>query len=442
MWWRAKPVNFMPIRSSSKVFAEQLAYANAAVAENPFDAGSLEYRAQIRALRCDDKMLAVADCRAALQLRLKQCHRKTGDVLAQGRVWFRRGLAVEDGSFYCHFMPQAIAHFDVAINRAPRNAIIYKERGIAWAHLRERARAEADFARWRALKGETRQCWRVQAEAFLSFHALDHEAAVFAYRRMLELSAGEFTSARCLSRARSKRTPRLLALAYLELALEIAPHEIEPFIERVNWWAQRSDKEKADIDWQRALQIWPDEPAIYQARASLTDHSGEFKGTAADYAHALRLRIAASPSLGTAKSLRNRADELKKGTDGHGTQLFAIYSVAIERDPQCAMLHVLRAALVREMFDFADDDLFDDDPVHEILRDALEDEMRALQLNGKLKTPRTALVKHFARRLAGVTAHEQLEGLLQMRARLRESGVGEKLATSISAEVEARLRET
>ena len=432
--------------STSDVITRLLADCDAAVAREPLDLQPLEARARFRALHCEDKSLAVADCRAVLQLRLQQRKRKASGVLAQGRVWLGRALANGSGTFRFYFLAQAIAHFDVAAVGAPKNATIYRDRAVAWAHLKQRESAQSDFAQMRALRGETPQSWRVEAETFALPYATDIEAAAAAYRRLIELKTGALTLQICLRRARAKNTPNLQRLAYLDLATEIAPVAIDPLVERAAWWMQKGDREKADADWQRALELRPDEPAIYEARARSTARGDGFERAVADYETALRLRIAANGRLGTTKRLRQRAGGLKTHANGlrDGAQIFAVYSVAIERDPRCAMLSVLRAAITRRMFDFADDDPFadEDEAPHPMVQSALEDEMRALWLDGTLKTPRTALVKHFARHLAGATGHETLEGLMETRRLLASKGLKARLVAKIVAEIEAKLCDT
>ncbi len=434
----------------SDEFLSGLAECDAAIAAAPLDANALEARAHFRASQRGATGSIVADCRAALALRSSEKAPRLNELTTEARGALSRAKQQKGGA-QLYLAARAVAHFEAALELTSQPTPILELRAVAWAYLGELERCRADFESVRARRGIHSRSFEAQAELFAEHFG--YRAAGEFYRQAIRVGAREgrwkLTPELCLQRAQSDESRPHHQLAWLDSAVEIAPHDPTPLLERAQWEARVSNCERALADFDRAVQLAPQLPSFYQARAEcIANHRIErevawYLAASNDYASALRLRIAAGEFAASGLEIYRLAiknDAYKKDA-AQLTRSHAILSVALEYEPRKASFYARRALTLWQLEGL---------PRHiplgsprerdqRLWRAAFDDQVRAVQLELQNHKYRAQLAQVFVAPLRGQSAHQKTEGLLEARTTLRKSGLEENLTTAIVSEIEVRL---
>ena len=398
-------------------------------------------RAKFLAETTWDAIAVVDDCARIMALRERSGELNGADCARIGREWADKagekrelGVVHYEGNFgKLRFVrAMAVVCFGRALRAEPDNAALFVERARQWAHIGQRERAEADLDRARDLTGETIESWRIRASLMALMGEEIAAGQAFACAVRLGVASGEWSGARdaCLARSVEPELPRYQQLAWLDYAVENAPADVELRLERARWHDERSHKDAAREDYDRAIALRPDDAELVEARAAHQSRFGDNELALTDYESAIRLRLALGLWDDDAKSLKKHA---KSYHQKNWLKSVAIYGVAIERAPRDHSLYLGRARLLEKPTYFLFP-LADDAP----LGRAGLDWLRALALQPQLETPRRAIVIELAESARRPTAHEQLEALLATRQMLRDNGLTDELANRIIADVQAR----
>ena len=415
------------------------------VAASPDDADAIEARAHFRAEENWDGLPVLEDCQRALELRVKNGEFADADFAALAREQIERDWNAK--SFGERRLARAwvVAFFAGALQDQADDDDLWRESARARITLGDRAGAEADFARARQMSGETPEDWRAQAQDFA--HAGQVRAAAWAQSRALALEMPELSGAALKgwlqSRKKTARTDED-KLITLELAYHWAPDDVNILLQRARLLRRLNLNDDAVADFERALELKPNSARIYQERAdhfaakSYSYHAKYHALAVADYTRALELRIAAGKVADDAGSLANLGDEA--ATAGASIRAFACYSFALERQPVSSALFYARAQtykVTREYIGSYSMPQFDA---------AFADYLSAVQCGvcgeKSFDESMAMVATYLARRAQHVSAHEQLEALLEAREFVRKRGVEEALAATIMAAVAEQLRES
>ena len=442
-------------KNLSDTFLSGLAACDAAIAAAPLDANAWEERARFRASQRDETANIIADCRAALALRPREKTPKLNELMAEAREAMNRATR-QNGGLRLYFAARAIAYFEVALELTSQQTPILELRAVAWAYLGELELSRADFDDLRARRGTTSRSFEAQAALFAE--NFDFRVASEIYRQAIRAGAREgrwkLTAELCLNRALSDESRNHHQLAWLDSAVEIAPDSARPLIERAQWEARASNRERALADFDMAVQLAPQFPETFQARAdciaTLRVERDEpwFLAASNDYARALRLRIAAGEFAASGLEMYRLAvkNNAYKREPTQLTRAHAILSVALEYEPHKASFYARRALVLWQLeglrryvssrFGFVQE------RDERLQKAAFADELCAVQLEPHSNKYRAQLAQFFVAPLQGQSAHQKAEGLLQARATLGEFGLNEALIAEIMGEIEARICET
>lgn len=416
-----------------------------AVAASPDDADALEARARLRAQSKGGASDAVADYVAALRLRLRAGEFAARELGERGRASRPNNIWDVAQSELRWQRARAIAFFTLALEEAPDDNATRLLRARLWGEIGDRARAKADLEAAGAAAAHSLPTGAL-AEAGIFFDSWELIAATYTARVELktELAQGLFgpdilANART---ARRKRAPYHVQLAWLDLAVEAAPDNIETRLMRGKLLAMRSEREAALADFGHAERLRPEIAEIYRARGNALLgaawwSSGEAHDEAsANYARAIRLDIAAGKLAANASAIAARAAQSPpRGTNSYGYVFgHALYTVALEYAPDDAALYVARARVLEWPI------------IARVTRPeaqrgaACRDNVRALGLDATLAAPRASIVRYLSARARRASSHQQIEALLEARELLTGFGLSAELTAQIMAEVQVALQ--
>lgn len=423
----------------------ELEALNAAVADAPDDPEPLEARARYQFHVPWDICNTLGDWRAALRLRTEKGEMNEGELAALGRALVTGSLRVAGAKNWK--LMQAVAHFSLALERAPDAAALWMDRGEAWAHLYRWAQARADFERAREL-GEAVEVWKRQAQVFAKTGHLA-EAGEF-YARALALEGGAVSVEFGLEQAEEieARVERYRALGWLNLALQGAPDNVEALLARARMFGRMGVKAEALEDYDRALELAPGNPNLWEERAlrDLRQEWDEATNTLRfpDLERAFRLRHCG----GAWRSERERACDFKergdkakeryhRDLDWARAHVFYTLALGIEPDnPNNPRLYVARARVLEMPFYDAGGEK---GRARERAQSSFFDHLRALKLEPGYRNSRAAVAQTLAREARPESAHEQIEALFEARQKLVDFGLASELVSGVMREVERVL---
>lgn len=429
MSWRAKRAKVM---LNSQTFDSQLAELDAAVAASPDAPIPLETRAHFRAETAWNGMPVAHDCQRALELRRKLGEFADADFAALAREQIECGLSAKSFGERRLARARAVAFFAMALRERADDDKLWRESARAHITLGDRAGAEADYARARKISGETPADWRAQADDFA--RGKNVRAAAWAHSRALALEMPEKLSGAALNQWLQTRNKAEKIdkekLVKLELACDWAPKDAQLLLRRARLLRRLNLKEDALEDFNRALQLKPKSARIYEERAAhfaekSYSYIAKYHAMAvADFARALELRIQSGNMADDAQVLANLGNKMNGGC-----YAYACFSVAMTRHGESSALFYARAQtykVTRETIGSYPMPQFDA---------AFEDYLRALNCGAKGGEPFDQSLLMVAAYLAGrarrLSAHEQLEALMETRELLRGRAVADALIGAI-----------
>ena len=412
----------------------------------------MEARARFRAEQRDAAANIIADCRAALVVRTRGKAPTFNDLSGEAHKALGRAR-MQGGALQIYFAARAVAYLDAALERTAQQASLLESRATAWAYLRELELCCADFDAVRARRGANFKSLEAQTELF-ALH-FDFRVASEVYREAIRMGARQgrwaLSVELCLNRAQSDESRAHHQLAWLDSAVEIAPHDTMPLVERAQWEERAGNSRRALADFDRAIELVPQSPELYQLRAECIANSRAERGTAwfiaasNDYARALRLRIAAGEFIASGLEIYRLAIQNKtRPKDAPQlTRSHAILSVALEYEPHKASFYARRALTLRQLESLRRYiSPRSQKPDERLQKAAFNDELRAVQLEPGNAKYRAQLAQLFVAPLQGKSAHEGLEGVINARHVLLEAGLNAELTEAVMEAVQARLSET
>ena len=249
-------------------------------------------------------------------------------------------------------------------------------------------------------------------------------------------------------RARRTNQEDYEQLAWWDLAVECESDNPKWHAARGRFLSDQGFERAAREAYTRAIELAPDEPYFYEARAKT--HQGRTSnppywdletGMAGDYARALELRVAAGQLSGAPAALAAQGDRLRAAKTHYfrrQARAYAFYSLALGARPGAPLWHLRRAQVL--LLPYGN---YLPPPGHAALgrefRCAHEDFVRALALEPSLDEARAGIVTFLRLSLPRPSQHEQIEALLGARQELIDAGLAPDLAGAIVAEVAAKL---
>lgn len=360
-------------------------------------------------------------------------------------------------------------------------AVVRARKAQAAARFLVALDATRDLSRWRAARPPYWNAMEV-LEHISGFDALPVEAqngsiqdfkvwalawaitrgdtlAAQAYERVLSLrhaaSKRHYSARECLRRSRrgqnrfEQASELYQQLTWLNLAVERANGDCRYLVERGLWHSRHpaqqhaeADHAEAFADFALAIELWPNDPRPYEARAMI--HEGLQwwditlqEGTSADYARALRLRVKAGQFSGEPAALAARGARLwpavQKRSFSARVRAYAFYSLAIESDPNQADFYCARARLLQAHLPPDREDSWPQ------IEAAYPDWRRALALDATIDEARAQIVDYLIQTFKLETGHEQIEALLNARQSLVSEGIDAATANDILAQVARAL---
>ncbi len=408
---------------------------NAAVAAGQKDAAIWEARAQFCAATMWEILLVLRDCRTALALRVAAGEFTEAQHSKIANEWVARVKTTNKIGERKFARAMAIAHFGYALKNDEFETELWIGRARLWATIGERERAESDFEAARQLTGQNVNNWLEQAHCFENLLQLD--AAYDAYLRAIFVGVEQgkwgLDAATCLAEATREESPPYRRRAWLDAGVENGPDDADLRLARASL-LKRENRDGAQQDYERAIALRPNEPDIYEERASsgvLWHHSLIVH----DYETAARLRVQSGEIAREVSALTTRAKAVKardkSGSFSNYLHAIALYGVAIEIAPRSHSLYLARAKLREKVrpHRFENPDLLDC---------ADEDWIHALALKPNLSNARRLLVRDLAESARRETAHEQIETLLLLRGLLQARDLDDELSELILVEVQSQ----
>lgn len=327
-----------------------------------------------------------------------------------------------------------VAGLDDALKREPSKATLLWRRAQTLARAGDASGARADCDALREIEGETTAYFQTLAPVL--HLAGDWPGACDAAKQALSLQieagelSGEVDELIALSETES---PRYKRAACLNLAVERAPLETRPLLARAAFFARWPERvEEAAADYNRAVEIAPHDPQVWEARGAFRVHRENWDVALDDFYQAVQLRIDSGEVARDATVLKARGDAIRAGRKrvdyDAGFVLWAhchaFYSHAIETQPARHDLWLARAILKRDISARNGDWPFDD-------------YLEALARKSSLKSARRFVEDTLVQRAQLDSAHERLEALIEART-LLESKLSACFVDEMMERIEVR----
>jgi tetratricopeptide (TPR) repeat protein/S1-C subfamily serine protease len=237
------------------------------------------------------------------------------------QAWYARGLALREQDKY----QEALASFDRATQIKPNLYEAWRERGNVLYFLNRYPEALASYDKAIAFndKDSVLYMWRGD----LLYKLKRYPEARDAYSRAITLKPHPFAY-NSRGFARSDLGDKQGAIADYNKAIELKPDDAEAYNNRGNARYHLGDKKGAIADYTKAIELKPDLAYAYSNRGNARYQLGDKQGAIADYNKAIELK------LDDAKAYYNRGVARSALGDKQGA--IADYNKAIELKPDYA----------------------------------------------------------------------------------------------------------
>ncbi|MGK7900211.1 MAG: tetratricopeptide repeat-containing serine protease family protein [Hormoscilla sp.] len=199
------------------------------------------------------------------------------------QAWYGRGLALKAQGKY----QAAVASFDKATEINPRLYEAWRERGEALASLQRYREALASLEKAINInpKDSVLYMWRGEMLRNLERHA----EAVEAYSQAIDIKPHPFAYNN-RGNARSDLGDNSGAIADYNKAIEIQPDDASAYVNRGVVRSDLGDNEGAIADYNKAIEIKPDYAVAYVNRGNVRSDLGDNNGALADYNKAIEIK--------------------------------------------------------------------------------------------------------------------------------------------------------
>ena len=235
-----------------------------ALEQNPYlpNAYMIRGDARVRLSKYDE---AIADFTKAMEI-------------SSDNVWLSiaRGSAYSENKQY----DEAMADFSLAVRRNPKNKNTYYERGRMNIKIKDTIGALNDFSKVIELDKFSAMGWSARGLMYLQSGKFDEAISDLNEAISLEEKAGDHIN-RAL--ARYQKNDLRGAMADYDKALEIDPNEFLGYYNRGLLRAQVGDNNRAIEDFDMALRFNPEKYTAIYNRAMLRNETGDIQGAIEDY---------------------------------------------------------------------------------------------------------------------------------------------------------------
>ncbi len=180
-----------------------------------------------------------------------------------------------------------IESFDEAIERNPRDANNYFERGNARAHSNDKRGAILDYTKSIALDPKESEVYSRRGNAHSAIG--NKKAAIEDYTQVIKLEPARVDGYFHRAIDRSNIGDKKGALEDYNQVIKLEPNRADAYFDRGNTRAALGDKKGAIEDLTKSIQYKPNRAATYKSRGNARDAMGDKQGAAADYLRAAKL---------------------------------------------------------------------------------------------------------------------------------------------------------
>ena len=205
-------------------------------------------------------------------------------------AYYNRGVAHDEKKDY----DPAIADYTRVIEIHPE-AAVYSNRGYAYTHKRDYDRAFADYASAAATDAGYADTYFNRGNAYDDIKDFDRAAAEYSKAIAIDPMSADSYSDRGLAYAANGHYDR--AIADYGRALAIDPHDAQAYDSRGGAYVGLGRYDDAIADFTKAIGLYPTHATAYEHRGYAQFYKGDFKDATADMSRSLERNDSTYPML-------------------------------------------------------------------------------------------------------------------------------------------------